>query len=142
MKGELSSSSATLARSHRRAAPLHRRDASLNAPAHAAASVALEVLELLGIEHRAHAIHDGMHHALAQRLDSTPLLFRWPARPGGLLAHWQGPYFNRPQCAVAAEGEPPLRPLTANAFKLPVFISGGLHRCVLLDPHNPHVGPA
>src|SRR5262245_47759673 len=37
----------------RRPAPLHRRDASLNAPAHAAASVALEVLELLGIEHRA-----------------------------------------------------------------------------------------
>jgi hypothetical protein len=104
--------------------------------------VALEVLELLGIEHRAHAIHDGMHHALVRRLDSTPPLFRWPARPGGLLAHWQGPYFNRPQCAVAAEGEPPLRPLTANAFKLPVFISGGLHGCVLLDPHNPHVGPA
>src|SRR5262245_51014199 len=72
----------------------------------------------------------------------TPLLFRWPARPGGLLAHWQGPYFNRPQYAVAAEGEPLLRPLTANAFKLPVFISAGHLGCDVLDRHNPHVGPA
>src|SRR5262245_51014198 len=65
----------------RRPAPLHRRDASLNAPAHAAASVALEVLELLGIEHRAHAVHDGMHHALARRLDShpTPISLAGPA---------------------------------------------------------------
>src|SRR5262245_29137375 len=57
------------------------RQTSLNAPAHAAASVALEVLKLLGIEHRAHAIHDGTHHALARRLDShpTPILLAGPA---------------------------------------------------------------
>jgi hypothetical protein len=57
------------------------RQTSLNAPAHAAASVALEVLKLLGLEHRAHAIHDGMHHALARRLDShpTPISLAGPA---------------------------------------------------------------